>query len=305
VAASPQGAFGALVLGTLGIGFASIFAKLALATGEIGSTAIAFWRTAIAGAVLSAVWSLGRAGGRGAVTPQTSGASSRPAPPKASAWWLLPPGVLFALDLATWHHSFRFTTAAHATLLANLQVVLVGLYGWAVLKEQIRPRFVMGASLALIGVVVLLGVEGGGATLRGNLWAVSTAFFYAAYLVAIRGARRRFVTLTVMAASSVVAAISLFALALGLGEAWMPRSATTWTWVTALALVSHAGGQGLIAWSLPQLPVSLAGVTLLLQPVFAAVLGAVLLGEHLEPGQVAAGAVVLLGLELSRRSSRI
>lgn len=294
VVASPQRAFTALVLGTLGIGFASIFAKLALATGEIGSTAIAFWRTAIAGAVLAAWWSLRVAPDRGATRP-----------PPASPWWLLPPGLLFALDLATWHHSFRFTTAAHATLLANLQVVLVGLYGWAVLKERVRPRFVLGATLALGGVVALLGVEGGGATLRGNLWAVSTAFFYAAYLVAIRSARRRFVTLTVMASSSVVAAGASFALAIGLGEDWAPRTAATWTWVTALALVSHVGGQGLIAWSLPQMPVSLAGVTLLLQPVFAAALGALILGERLEPGQVAAGLVVLLGLELSRRSSRL
>jgi len=173
-----------------------------------------------------------------------------------------------------------------------------------VLKESMPARFVAGAAVALFGVAALLGIEGAGATLRGNLWAVGTAFFYASYLIAIRFVRGSFSTLTVMAGSSAAAAAGALAISIGLGEPLWPKSVATWSYVGGLALVSHVGGQGLIAWSLARVPVSLAGVTLLLQPVFAAVLGGLILDEHISLGQVAAGVVVLFGLELARRTAR-
>lgn len=298
----PRLAFGGLVLGALCIGFASIFAKLALSTNEIGSTAVAFWRTGLAGVVLTAIRF---AAGLNPSTPRPNHrvSDAQPSLPRVpGALGLAGPGVLFALDLATWHYAFRFTTAAHATLLANLQVVLVGLYGWLVLKERVPFRFVGGAALALGGVAALLDAPGGGATLYGNLWAVSTAFFYAAYLLTIRSARQHADALTVMMVASLVAAATSFGLVLALGEPWWPRTLDTWIWVFSLALVSHVGGQGLIAWSLPHLPVSRAGLTLLLQPVFAAVFGAWILEEQLSATQVAAGALVLVGLEVARRA---
>lgn len=71
--------------------------------------------------------------------------------------------------------------------------------------------------------------------------------------------------------------------------------------VLGLALVSHVGGQGLIAYALAYLPAAFSSLTLLLQPAVAALLAWLLLGESLGAPQAAGGAIVLLGILVARR----
>ena len=73
--------------------------------------------------------------------------------------------------------------------------------------------------------------------------------------------------------------------------------------LAGLALVSHAAGQGLIAYALASLPAAFSSVSLLFQPVVAALFAWVLLSESLVPLQVVGGLVVLLGIYLARRGS--
>jgi drug/metabolite transporter (DMT)-like permease len=71
----------------------------------------------------------------------------------------------------------------------------------------------------------------------------------------------------------------------------------------ALALISHAAGQGLIAYALAHLPAAFSSVSLLFQPVMAALFAWAILAEPLVPLQIAGGIVVLLGIYLARRGS--
>ncbi len=70
-----------------------------------------------------------------------------------------------------------------------------------------------------------------------------------------------------------------------------------------LAWISHAAGQGLIAYALAHLRAGFTSVGLLLQPVMATLFAWVLLGEPLAALQIAGGAVVLAGIYLARRGS--
>jgi drug/metabolite transporter (DMT)-like permease len=62
-------------------------------------------------------------------------------------------------------------------------------------------------------------------------------------------------------------------------------------------------GQGLIAFGMRRLPVGLVSVVLVLQPVFAALLGWMILGQSLSVTQVCAGVLVVAGIYLARRGS--
>jgi len=131
-----------------------------------------------------------------------------------------------------------------------------------------------------------------------------TAMFYAWYILAVKGLRDRgAATLQVMAVTSTLTAVILLPVALASGEQMLPASVFGWWILLGLALISHAAGQGLIAYALAHLPAPFSSVGLLLQPVVAAFFAWVLLSEPLVALQIAGGLVVLAAIWLARRAS--
>src|SRR5947208_1926282 len=59
-------------------------------------------------------------------------------------------GVFFATDLILWHHAIGDVGAGLATVLANVQVVLVPLVAWAVLTERPGRRLLAALPIALL-----------------------------------------------------------------------------------------------------------------------------------------------------------
>src|SRR5437764_14976101 len=67
-------------------------------------------------------------------------------------------GVFFAADLILWHHSIADIGAGLATVLANIQVVLVPLVAWMWLAEKPGRQVLAALPLALLGVTLISGV---------------------------------------------------------------------------------------------------------------------------------------------------
>lgn len=281
-------AFPALLAGAVGIAFAPILVRLS----EVGPTATAFYRIAFA---LPVLWLWMR-------IERRHGPAARVA---MSPWVrraLVAAGLLFAADLAVWHHAILFTSVANATLLANFSPIYVTLASWWFLDERFRPGFIIGMIMALSGAVVLMGASIGvsGWHLAGDLLALVTAGFYAGYLLTVSRLRTNLSAATIMTASGVVSAAALLVIAWIHGERFMPATAGGWAVLVALALVSHVGGQGMIAQALAHLPAAFTAVGLLLQPVTAAVLAWLILSEPLGVRQAVGAAIVLAGIVLAR-----
>jgi drug/metabolite transporter (DMT)-like permease len=83
----------------------------------------------------------------------------------------------------------------------------------------------------------------------------------------------------------------------------LPISAAGWLVLLGLAMISHFGGQSLIAFALAKLPAAFSSVGLLVQPVAAAVFAWLILGEVLSPWQALGGALALAGIFIARRAS--
>ena len=281
-------ALGALLLGATCIALSPIFVRVS----EAGPTATAFWRVAIAVPVL---WMLYLAKpGMGAK--------------RHSGKWLLllAAGFAFAGDLGFWHLSIKFTSVANSTLLANLASIFVTLAAWIFLQQKPTRLFLGALAVALVGVLMLVNtsLSFSSTGLLGDALGVVTAMFYAGYILAVKGLRDRGeTTLHLMAVTSTITAIFLFPVALASGETMLPSSAFGWWMLIGLALISHAAGQGLIAYALAHLPAAFSSVSLLFQPVMAALFAWVLLSEGLVPLQIAGGLVVLAGIYLARRGS--
>jgi drug/metabolite transporter (DMT)-like permease len=281
-------ALGALLVGAACIALSPIFVRLS----EAGPTATAFWRVALAVPVLWILFFL-----------KTKARSQR-----YSGKWplLLAAGFAFAGDLGFWHASVKLTSVANSTLLANLASIFVTLAAWIFLRQKPTRLFLAGLGAALLGVLLLvntsLALSSTG--LVGDALGVVTAMFYAGYILAVKALRDRGeTTLHLMAVTSTITALFLLPPALASGETLLPATASGWWILIGLALVSHAAGQGLIAYALAHLPAAFSSVSLLFQPVMAALFAWVLLSEALVPLQLAGGLIVLAGIYLARRGS--
>ena len=220
--------------------------------------------------------------------------------------WLLA-GLFFALDLGAWHQSIRLTTVANATLLANLAPVFVALGAFLLFGERSDRGFLVGLAVALLGAGLLAADSLALSTDRvaGDALGVLTAVFYAGYLLSVSRARRVGGALNLMLWTTVISAIALLPPALLIdGEQFWPQSPRGWAVLAGLALVSHAGGQGLIAHAMAHLPAAFSSVSLLVQPVAAALFAWALLGEAIGSLQAVGAGFVIAGIVVCRRAAR-
>ena len=276
----------ALILGGAAIGGSPIFVRLS----EVGPMATAFWRVALA-LIPIFIFSLLRK-------------DTGPKPKSLADYgMLILPGAVLALDLSAWHLSITMTSVANATLLANLAPVFVTAIGFLFFDAKVTRVFVLGLVLALAGVVVLKGGPAafGNGDLRGDGVAMIAAFFYGCYILAIGTLRSRFDTIRIMLWSTASAAVGVFPLAFFFDGHMLPASLYGWSVVFGLAFVSHAGGQVAIAYALAYLPAAFSSLTLLLQPVVAAILAWALLNEQITAMQALGGLIVLAGIMIARR----
>jgi len=278
----------ALLFGATCIALSPIFVRLS----EAGPTATAFWRVALA---VPALWIF--------FFLKTKDKTAR----YAGRWPLLfAAGFAFAGDLGFWHLSIKFTSVANSTLLANLASIFVTLAAWVFLRQRPTGLFLSGLGAALVGVAMLVSTSArfSATGLLGDALGVLTAMFYAGYIFAVKGLRDRGEqTLQLMAVTSTITSILLLPAALASAEVLFPQTTYGWLVLLGLALVSHAAGQGLIAYALAHLPAAFSSVSLLLQPVMAALFAWIILAEPFVALQVAGGAVVLVGIYLARRGS--
>lgn len=210
-------------------------------------------------------------------------------------------GICFAADLILWHHAIAAVGAGLATVLGNLQVLVVGLLAWLLLSERPARTIFAAIPIVLVGVVLISGVVGRGAygahPASGVIFGALTSIAYAAFILILRRGstdlRRVAGPLFDATAVAFVAAV-LFGLVSG--EIDLVPNWPAHGWLLLLALTSQVVGWLLISTSLPRLPAALISTLLLVQPVGAMVLGAVILGEQPSGIQLGGAALILLGV---------
>ncbi|MDB5923530.1 MAG: hypothetical protein JWN13_2466 [Betaproteobacteria bacterium] len=282
-------AIAALLGGAAAIGTSALFVKVS----ETGPVSTAFWRVFLALPILYA-WT--RIDQHRSTDPVTRG----------NLRLMLLAGFFFAGDLAVWHWSIVLTSVANATLLANCAPIFVTLAAWLMFRRRPRALFIAGLALAMLGMALLLRGDftHGERALLGDALGIITAMFYAAYQLTVTRARQHTSTSSIMAVSGTITALILLPLALASGERFVPLTAHGWLLLVGLALIAQAAGQSLIAYAMAHLSATFSSVGLLLQPVIAAALAWMLLGEVLTPLSIAGAMLVLLGIRIAHSADR-
>jgi drug/metabolite transporter (DMT)-like permease len=210
-------------------------------------------------------------------------------------------GVFFAADLLLWHHSIADVGAGLATVLANIQVVLVPLVAWAVLTERPGNRVLAALPIALLGVLLISGALEHGAygrePARGTAFGLGAGIAYVGFLLLLRrgGADVRRPAGPLFDATATATVLCVIAGAI-IGDAELVPSWPSAGWLAILALTSQVLGWLLITTSLPRLPAALTSLLLTVQPVGSVALGALILGESPTWLQLVGVAMVLAAL---------
>jgi drug/metabolite transporter (DMT)-like permease len=97
----------------------------------------------------------------------------------------------------------------------------------------------------------------------------------------------------------VLLAVSLLA-ALVADHGFLPHSPKAIAALVAMALISHAGGQGLLAVALGRLPATFSSLVIFLEAIAGAAFGWLVLAEALTPVQMLGGALILVGIWWAR-----
>ncbi len=213
-------------------------------------------------------------------------------------------GVFFAGDLLTWHHAVDQVGAGLATVLGNMQVIVVGLVAWVVLRERPPRSAILATPVVLAGAVLISGIIGKGAYGANPPLGVAlgsvTALCYAGYLLVIRRGstdiRRPAGPVAISTASTMVVAVVV---GLIVGDLDLVPHWPSHGWLALVGLTSQSIGYLLISMSLPRLPAAMVSIILLAQPVATVILARLLLTEIPSPFQLAGVLLIVGGIALA------
>jgi drug/metabolite transporter (DMT)-like permease len=225
---------------------------------------------------------------------------------RAFAWLA---GAFLAVDLLFWHHAIEAVGAGLATVLANTQVVLVGLVAWALLGERPGRSAFAAIPLAGVGVVFISGVLEDGAfgddPLLGVVLGLLAGVCYTGFLLALRHGSRDLRRLAgPLYDATLAAALVLLPLGLLQGDLDLTPLPSAHGWLLFLALTNQVGAWLLITTSLPRLPAVLTSILLTLQPVASVFFAALLLSERPSALQLVGTVAILAGLVVASTSRR-
>ena len=276
-------AFAALVTGAVAMGVSPIFVRLA----DVGPFTSAFWRVALA---LPALYAWMRLEGRGAA----------PGPRFSRA--VILSGLAFTGDLLFWHLAIVKTTVANATFFATTAPLWVVLVGWLFFRDRVSGAVLLGLALCLAGGGALVGQSFQIAPQRviGDFYGVVTAVFFGLYFLTVTAARKNAGAAQVTFEMTVITAALLFLVAVTLESRFWPQSINGWAALLGMALISHAGGQGLLSVALGRLPAVFSSLVIFLEAIAAALFGWLILNEAVTPLQGLGGLIILAGIWVAR-----
>ena len=196
-----------------------------------------------------------------------------------------------------------------ASLVIQLQAFITVFLAWVVLKERPTPAQMIGAGVALLGIVAIGATRLGGASLGPFLMVVAAAFCWGAgNLISKLAGRIDMFAFVIW--SSLAAPLPLFALSLIFeqGRTWPALLHPSWVLAACVAGIAYGGtilGFGLWSGLLARYSAAKMAPFALLIPVVGMIGGRLTFGEPLGPFELLGAALVMAGLCFSMFGDRL
>ncbi|MDH2443374.1 EamA family transporter [Amnibacterium sp. CER49] len=196
----------------------------------------------------------------------------------------------------------RANGVAVGTLVAlGSSPVFTGLWSWLALRRRPSSRWFLCTAIAVLGVVLLSGLLDGGASPvspAGAVASLAAGVAYSTYTLGVKGLLDRGWSTTaavgaVFGTAGVVSALELAVVGDGGITTGPQLLAVLW-----LGVMTTTAAYLLFTRGLERLPAATVSTLTLAEPVVAAVLGVLVLGERLSAPAIVGGLLLLLALSL-------
>ncbi|HUR13005.1 MAG TPA: DMT family transporter [Mycobacteriales bacterium] len=260
---------------------------LIAATAAVPALAIAFWRNAMAGAVLLP-WTLVRRRRELVALDQRERRLA------------LLAGLMLALHFGTWIPAISYTSVASATALVATQPVWAALISTA-RGDRIAPRVWVGIGVAITGALLLTGADltVSREALLGDGLAVLGGVFAAGYMTAGSEVRRSVTTTTYTAVCYSTTAVLLLVVCLVGRQRLSGYDGADWLRLLALTAGAQLLGHSLFNVVLRRVSPTVVSLSILFEIPGAALIAALFVsGQHVPLLALPAAALLVAGLAI-------
>lgn len=220
-------------------------------------------------------------------------------------------GLFLTLDLVVWNQSVRLIGSGLSTVLANLEVIFLGIIGHFFLKQRVSFLFVGICGLVMMGIVCLINPYLSSLTahsILGILYSLAGSFFFSLYLLVLQKIRNQFSEFSSFSCLSYICLFGALILAVFMvgiqTQSFKIDSLQSFYFVLANSLLSQVFGGFLISRSINQLPIALSGVLLLTQPALTFLFDCVFIGRNTQILQLLGCFIILLAVYIAATKER-
>jgi len=277
-----------VVLGVAGVSLSAIFVRWSTAP----SLVLAFYRMAMAAILLS---------------PMVLWKNREELKQLTKREWILcvVSGAFLGLHFAAYFESLQWTSIASSVVLVDTEVLFVALGTLLIMRKRLSGRAWLAVALAFGGSVLIAMADtaAGPDALRGDMIALSGAFFMAVYTMIGAVCRKRLSTNVYTFLVYSVASVALLVILVAAGTPLTGYGSTNYLTGLGMAVFCTLLGHSVFSWGLKYLPPAFISTVKLLEPVFASIWGLFLFAERPEFPVILGGAVILFGIALYSRVS--
>jgi drug/metabolite transporter (DMT)-like permease len=210
-------------------------------------------------------------------------------------------GVIFALDIFIWNISLQTIPATTSTLLGNLTPIWVGFLTLLFFKRNPGKMFWIGTTVAVAGMVVLVGYEN---IIKlhfsnGILLAALSSVFYAFFILATKNVLKTISTQTFMFYSMLASCLFLLLIAVLQQNNVMNFSIKAWLCFLGMGVICQLIGWLAINRALHFLEPTKVSLALLSVTAVAGCFAAIFLDEKLAFSEILGSIIVLGGIAIT------
>ena len=274
-----------LASGAMLIGFAPIFVKLSM----LSSSAISFYRMFLA---LPFLFLLNYILNKKLLFKVKN---------KKTIFYTALASLAFTTDLTLWHYSMDITSVSNATIIVNSAPIFVAILSFVFFKERLTKGFLLSFLVTYIGIIGLIYFSNNyvNGKLLGDILCLIAALFYGIYLLVIARLGKENSLNIIFYTTFFCCLFSIIPMIIE-GDNMIPSSSFEWLNLTLMAFLCQFGGQYFITHAIGKISASGASIGLLMQPLTATILAAIIFSEILTSLQILFALISLFGIYLAR-----